>query len=127
MLVDLDRFKDVNDRYGHGVGDRLLIEVARRLERSVRDGDLVARLGGDEFAVLAATRAASDGFATLAARLVERLCEPLRIGSVDLSPGGSVGFAVFPDDHVGPDDLLVRADRALYAAKAQGRNQVVSA
>ena len=121
MLVDLDRFKEVNDTHGHGVGDALLAEVARRLEGAVREGDLVARLGGDEFAVLAPGRPGPGGFATLAGRVVARLAEPLRLGGAELRPGGTVGLTVFPDDPGTAEELLVSADRALYAAKEAGR------
>ena len=121
MLIDLDRFKDVNDSYGHEIGDRLLIEVARRLESGVREGDVVARLGGDEFAVLATTQVEGDGFTALANRLVNRLGEPLPLGAITLVPSASIGFAVFPEDLATPDELLIGADRALYAAKAAGR------
>jgi diguanylate cyclase (GGDEF)-like protein len=121
MMIDLDRFKAVNDTYGHEVGDRLLIEIAKRLKESVRDGDVVARLGGDEFVVLATGRSDGDGFAALATRLVERLGDRLVIGTITLTPACSLGLAVFPDDLDSADDLVLAADRALYAAKAAGR------
>jgi diguanylate cyclase (GGDEF)-like protein len=122
LLVDLDRFKQVNDTHGHAVGDRLLVEVARRLQAVVREGDLVARLGGDEFALLAPGRRAAAAFGTLAQRVVEELREPIRDGSVALEPGASVGLTVFPDDPGDGEGLLLNADRALYSAKALGRN-----
>jgi diguanylate cyclase (GGDEF)-like protein len=121
MLVDLDQFKDVNDHHGHGAGDAVLVEVARRLEGAVRKGDLVGRLGGDEFAILAAGRPASDDFAALARRIVRRLTDPLRLGDVELRIGGTLGLTIFPADPGGPEELLLNADRALYAAKQAGR------
>jgi diguanylate cyclase (GGDEF)-like protein/PAS domain S-box-containing protein len=121
MMIDLDRFKAVNDTYGHEVGDRLLIEIAKRLKESVRDGDVVARLGGDEFVVLATGRSDGDGFAALATRLIERLGDRLVVGTITLTPACSLGLAVFPDDLESADDLVLAADRALYAAKAAGR------
>jgi len=121
MLVDLDRFKEVNDTHGHAAGDALLVEVARRLEGAVREGDLVARLGGDEFAVLATGTAQDRGFAVLADRIVARLAEPLPLGDRELAPGASLGLAVHPDEPGGPEELLAAADRALYAVKAAGR------
>jgi diguanylate cyclase (GGDEF)-like protein/PAS domain S-box-containing protein len=122
LLVDLDRFKQVNDTHGHAVGDRLLVEVARRLQAVVREGDLVARLGGDEFAVLAPGRCATAAFGALAQRVVEELRKPIRDGKATLEPSASVGLTVFPDDTGDGEGLLLNADRALYAAKALGRN-----
>jgi diguanylate cyclase (GGDEF)-like protein len=121
ILVDLDRFKDVNDTFGHASGDQLLIEVARCLVDCVRTEDLVARLGGDEFAVIAVSREASDGFAALARRIVHRLSEPVRIGAIEIEPGASLGMTVYPADSGSLDELIAHADRALYAAKQTGR------
>ena len=121
ILVDLDRFKDVNDTFGHASGDQLLVEVAHCLVDCVRTEDLVARLGGDEFAVVAVSREATDGFAALARRIVARLSERVRIGGIEIEPGASLGMTVFPDDPGSLDELVVHADRALYAAKQTGR------
>ena len=121
ILIDLDRFKDVNDTFGHAIGDQLLVEVARRLADCVRTEDLVARLAGDEFAVVAVSKEAADGFAALARRVVARLSERARIGGIEIEPAASLGMTVFPDDPGSLDDLVVHADRALYAAKEAGR------
>jgi diguanylate cyclase (GGDEF)-like protein len=121
ILVDLDRFKEVNDTFGHASGDRLLVEVGRRLFECVRTEDLVARLGGDEFAVIAVSREAPDGFAALGRRIVERLGERLRIGGIEIEPSASLGMTVFPDDPGSLKELMVHADRALYASKQRGR------
>jgi diguanylate cyclase (GGDEF)-like protein len=121
ILIDLDRFKEVNDTFGHASGDRLLVEVGKRLAECVRTEDLVARLGGDEFAVIAVSRQAPDGFAALARRIVDRLGERLRIGGIEIEPGASLGMTVFPDDRGSLNELMVHADRALYAAKQTGR------
>ena len=121
ILVDLDRFKEVNDTFGHPSGDRVLVEVGRRLFECVRTEDLVARLGGDEFAVIAVSREAPDGFAALGRRIVERLSERLRIGGIEIEPSASLGMTVFPDDPGSLKELMVHADRALYAAKQTGR------
>jgi diguanylate cyclase (GGDEF)-like protein len=121
ILVDLDHFKDVNDTFGHAGGDQLLMEVGRRLVDCVRAEDLVARLGGDEFAVVSVSRDASDGFASLAQRIVHRLSGRVRVGGIELEPGASLGMTVFPDDPGGLDELVAHADRALYAAKEAGR------
>jgi diguanylate cyclase (GGDEF)-like protein len=121
ILVDLDRFKDVNDTFGHAVGDQLLVEVGNRLVDCVRTEDLVARLGGDEFAVVAVSREATDRFAALARRIVGRLSERVRIGDMEIESGASLGMTVFPDDPGSLDELMVHADHALYAAKQRGR------
>ena len=98
MLLDLDHFKEANDSHGHAVGDRLLVEVARRLDAAVRAGDFVARLGGDEFAILAAWPAGGSKVERLAHRILRRLGEPVRLGGGILRPCGSIGFAVYPAD-----------------------------
>jgi diguanylate cyclase (GGDEF)-like protein len=121
MLLDLDRFKEVNDTYGHGVGDRLLQEVARQLVGCVRTNDLVARLGGDEFGVIAESREGLQDFTALAERIVGRLNRCLEVGSLEIDAGASLGMTVFPDNLAGPDELVANADRALYAAKEAGR------
>lgn len=121
MLVDLDRFKQVNDTFGHQVGDRLLVEVARRLRAACRGGDVIARLGGDEFAVLVEGPELAADMRRLARRVQTVATRPFRAGDVDLLPSGSIGFAVFPRDGDGPDTLVAHADEALYAAKAAGR------
>jgi diguanylate cyclase (GGDEF)-like protein/PAS domain S-box-containing protein len=122
LAIDIDGFKAVNDQLGHAAGDRMLIDVARRLERSVRTGDTVARLGGDEFVVLC-----ENAGAAVAAEVAARVRAALRIavpaGGEPLVVTGSVGYAVLPGT-AGPadlDHLLERADRAMYAAKAHGR------
>lgn len=123
MLLDLDRFKNVNDTFGHAAGDKLLIEVAARLQSVMRQGDLVARLGGDEFAILASGSGMAAGAAGLAHRIIKKMSGPLPLGDVDLIPGVSIGYTVWPQDAGDPETLLVNADRALYAAKAMGRGR----
>jgi diguanylate cyclase (GGDEF)-like protein len=120
MLIDLDRFKQVNDTYGHAAGDRLLMEVAGRLRRCVREGDLVGRLGGDEFALVAEGREKAYDVAALADRIIAELREPAAVKEAEITSGASVGITVYPDDLSQRDELLEHADRALYAAKAAG-------
>ena len=118
LLLDLDRFKEVNDTLGHPAGDRLLQTTASRLAHSVRPGDLVARLGGDEFAVLLPQiRDAADA-AEVAARLRGALGEPVHLDGVDLDLEASIGIALHPEDAVDFEHLMQRADIAMYVAKS---------
>ena len=117
--LDLDRFKPVNDRHGHPVGDQLLRAVAARLAAGLRGGDLACRFGGDEFVVLQCGMRHPDEAELLAHRLVRTLGEPYRIGEHTLSVGASVGYVVSHCDEP-LDPLLAAADNALYAIKAAG-------
>jgi diguanylate cyclase (GGDEF)-like protein len=117
LLLDLDRFKQVNDTLGHPVGDRLLETVAHRLARSVRPGDMVARLGGDEFAILL-PRLRNPGVAReVAARLRAALAEPVELEGMSFGIEASVGIALCPDDATAVELLMQRADVAMYLAK----------
>ena len=120
LLLDLDRFKAVNDRLGHPAGDELLRSVARRLNGSVREGDLVARLGGDEFTVLL-PNATVDAAVGLADRIITRLSAPFSLDGMEALIGASIGIALAPTAGETPDDLLRHADLALYSAKEAGR------
>jgi diguanylate cyclase (GGDEF)-like protein/PAS domain S-box-containing protein len=122
LCLDLDHFKDINDSLGHPIGDALLMEVGRRLSDCVGEDDTVARLGGDEFAVvqLCGTEQANPAV-RLASRIVEAIAEPYHIGGHQLVIGVSVGISLAPDDGRNPDELLKKADLALYRAKADGR------
>lgn len=121
FYIDLDHFKDVNDTLGHPMGDALLIEVAGRLQASVRDADLVARLGGDEFAILQAGAEGADLAATLARRVIDQVCAPFLLRGHRVSVGTSVGIVMAPGDGNDADTLMKHADLALYRAKAEGR------
>ena len=120
-LLDLDRFKNVNDTLGHPAGDKLLTVVAARLRGLVRETDTVARMGGDEFAVLqmSITQPADAGL--LARRVIETLGDPYEIEGNQVVIGASVGIAIGPNDGTDPDQLLRNADLALYRAKGEGR------
>jgi diguanylate cyclase (GGDEF)-like protein len=117
LLLDLDRFKEVNDTLGHPVGDRLLRFVAQRLTHSVRPGDMVARLGGDEFAVLLPSVKDASGAREVAARLRAAVAEPIRMDGMSFDIEASVGIALYPDDATGFEVLLQHADVAMYLAK----------
>lgn len=121
LTVDLDRFKNVNDTLGHTTGDRLLQQVAERLQEFACRSDLVARFGGDEFQLLLRTRPAQADIEALAAALVARVSEPYRIERHSVSVGASVGIAIAPQDATDADALLRCADLALYSAKGASR------
>ena len=121
LLLDLDRFKNVNDTLGHALGDALLCQVAQRLRAHVRDGDSVARLGGDEFAVLQTGNGQPGAATALAQRLIEVLSEPFELDGHQAHIGCSVGIALAPFDGDKAETLLKNADLALYRAKGAGR------
>ncbi|WP_052699393.1 EAL domain-containing protein [Hyphomicrobium sp. 99] len=121
LLVDLDNFKVVNDTLGHAAGDELLQVMADRLKKALRETDTVARLGGDEFAVLIVDLDHPSSATALAQRLIGILSEPVRIGTKDVTCGGSVGIAMAPDHSCDPIELFRLADLALYAAKEDQR------
>jgi diguanylate cyclase (GGDEF)-like protein/PAS domain S-box-containing protein len=122
MFLDLDQFKGVNDSKGHIAGDRLLAEVARRIQTLLNEIDLAARLGGDEFAILLPDTGDREEVDTLAGRLVSAMREPFHIESDMFLVGASIGIAMAPTDGIRPDHLLRNADLALYRAKADGRS-----
>jgi diguanylate cyclase (GGDEF)-like protein len=122
LLLDLDRFKQINDSLGHGAGDQLLEEVARRLSGAVRDVDTVARIGGDEFLLLIADAHDQSDLAAAAAKIGKALGEPFRVGSAELHTSASIGISLYPADGTSGDDLVARADEAMYFAKQSGRN-----
>ncbi len=122
LFIDLDNFKNINDTFGHGVGDQLLHRVGARLSACVAEGDLLARLGGDEFALLTWRYPDAREAAALAERLLVLLSEPYQCDDVLLESRSSIGVALAPRDGRDPQSLLQCADLALYAAKGAGRN-----
>lgn len=122
LLIDLDRFKAVNDTLGHGAGDRLLTQVAERLTSVVRSSDAVFRLGGDEFAVVVPTVRNVGVARALAHRVLAVLRKPFVLNGSSASIGASIGIARLPEDATDGETWLVNADIALYRAKAEGRD-----
>ncbi len=122
LCLDLDHFKEINDTLGHPIGDALLREVARRLGECVTEHDTVARLGGDEFAIVQfCSNCEPTVVSALASHIVERIAAPYDVGGHQLVIGVSIGISLAPEDGKNPDELLQKADLALYRAKADGR------
>jgi diguanylate cyclase (GGDEF)-like protein/PAS domain S-box-containing protein len=121
LFVDLDDFKRVNDAFGHAVGDEILRRVAERLVSVVRAEDVVARQSGDEFAVLLGQTRDDDEVTGLAERILAELRRPILLGGRSIIVGGSIGIALADEPAMAAEDLLVRADAAMYAAKAAGK------
>ncbi|MGM0714773.1 EAL domain-containing protein [Brevibacillus parabrevis] len=122
LFLDLDRFKDVNDSFGHDVGDLLLVEAANRLKACLRPNDVAARLGGDEFTVLLSQLTDREEAAALANRIMEALQRPFILQDHSFNVSCSIGIALYPQDGDNADDLLKRADTALYTVKSRGKN-----
>ena len=123
LCVDLDGFKQINDMYGHSVGDELLCLVGTRLNGCVRHSDAIARLGGDEFAILQTGVGQPGAAEIVGARIINELSQPFEINGNRLTIGGSVGIAISDDPTMSPVSLLNSADIALYRAKSEGKNR----
>jgi len=124
LLLDLDRFKEINDGFGHALGDKILQQFAERIRGAIRAEDLVARLGGDEFIIVQVGIDKPADAADLADRLMQVFSEPYLLGNTRISCGSSIGVAITPDDALEWDALMRMADAALYKAKEEGRNTV---
>jgi diguanylate cyclase (GGDEF)-like protein len=125
LFLDLDRFKDVNDTLGHAAGDRLLKVVATRLRGCVREADMVARLGGDEFVIVLGNVSAPRVAQIVAENMIRALSAPIDIDGRETFVGASIGVTLYPDDGASSEELLRKADNAMYRAKNKGRGRYV--
>jgi diguanylate cyclase (GGDEF)-like protein len=124
LFVDLDDFKSVNDRFGHAVGDQLLVEVAKRMLPIMRPEDTVARWGGDEFTVLIKNPLSVEAALGTANRILEKIAEPYQINGVSLNISASIGVTMKYPKGDQPEDLLREADHAMYQAKSGGKSKI---
>ena len=130
MFIDLDKFKMINDSYGHTVGDKLLIEIATRLKRLLREEDILARMSGDEFAIIILNieenrSKAAQIVKDVATRLISEINRPYILDAYRITIGASIGIKIFPDGEEDFHSVVVHADTAMYQAKHQGKNQFV--
>lgn len=123
--LDLDGFKPINDKFGHAAGDKLLKDIAARMQFSVRADDTIGRLGGDEFILLLASLHSPEEVQTMLQRVMETINEPVMLsGSAQINVGASIGVSLYPLDDSPPDMLIRHADQAMYLAKKSGRNRI---
>lgn len=122
LFIDLDRFKNVNDTLGHPIGDKLLQEVARRLQALLRHQDTVARLGGDEFIILIEELDRPELAESVASKVIDAMSNPFHIDEKELFIGASIGISIYPEDGMDASTLIKHADAAMYRAKDEGRN-----
>ena len=123
LFIDLDHFKEINDSLGHATGDRVLVEVTRRMQRHIRDTDTLARFGGDEFTLMLPDFGSVSNIDLVVQRILDELRQPFELGNGDFAHiSGSIGIAVFPTDADNVEQLMQHADQAMYAAKSAGRN-----
>ncbi|MBU2240148.1 MAG: diguanylate cyclase [Gammaproteobacteria bacterium] len=127
LFIDIDGFKDINDGYGHAVGDLLLQQIAKRLGACVRKSDTVGRLGGDEFLIILNKTNAADSVTMVAEKIRAALSEAFIIEGSNLQVSASIGIARYPENGKEPLDLMQSADRAMYQAKNHGGDKVISA
>ena len=122
MFLDLDDFKSINDSLGHSAGDELLVDVARRLNACIREGDTLARQGGDEFALVVENLSDEHQVVAVADHIIEALKAPVVINQQEVSTGVSIGISMYPQNGQTPEELMRNADAAMYMAKASGKN-----
>jgi diguanylate cyclase (GGDEF)-like protein/PAS domain S-box-containing protein len=121
--LDLDGFKPINDSYGHSVGDLILVQIAQRLQATVREGDTVSRIGGDEFVLILSELSGLDQCKRILDRVLNIISDPISIGEDDVEVHASIGLTFYPEDDADADILLRHADQAMYVAKEMGKNR----
>lgn len=122
LFIDVDRFKEINDTYGHAVGDEALLALCNKVQSNLRESDTLARLSGDEFVVLMEEVKGAEDAAVVSERVINSLHNPVRLGNADVKIGVSIGIAVYPEQGDTTDSLLTKADAAMYESKRRGRN-----
>jgi len=125
MFIDLDGFKKINDQYGHAAGDQILKDVAKRLKTSLREEDTISRYGGDEFVILIEHEGEAGNTEILSQKIINALSQPFDYDNHKLTIGCSIGISLYPQDGAIPEELLEKADAAMYQAKnsEQGQNR----
>jgi diguanylate cyclase (GGDEF)-like protein len=122
MFLDIDHFKSINDTNGHGIGDLVLCEFARRIRAAIRLSDTAARFAGDEFVIIIEDLLSPSQVEAVARKLVERVRFPMDAAGINIRMTTSIGIAFHPTGSITPAELIARADKALYRAKAAGRD-----
>jgi diguanylate cyclase (GGDEF)-like protein len=125
VFMDLDGFKEVNDSYGHAIGDELLIVVSQRMSDTLREVDTLARIGGDEFVAVLSDLVNAEDYKKALKRLLRAASEPIILGDVVLKVSVSIGFTIYPQDDTDADILIRHADQAMYMAKKAGKNCLI--
>ena len=124
LFIDLDYFKDVNDTYGHEIGDKLLIKVTKRISETLRATDTIARMGGDEFAAILPQMENKNDISKVAELIIKRLSTPFDLSGISVTISASIGIAIYPKDSSSAKELLQCADKAMYDAKKSGRGRI---
>lgn len=126
FFMDLDGFKQVNDKYGHDAGDKVLVEISQRISEIVREEDLFARIGGDEFTLILNNLASQEAALPIADKIISVVNRPVRCEDLEFNVGVSIGISFYPNDGEATDQLVTLADDAMYQAKHAGKNHYVT-
>ncbi len=123
FFIDLDHFKQINDSLGHLVGDQLLVQVAKRIQKSIRKGDTIARNGGDEFVLIVDNGDSDQHFISVAEKILELFKNPFIINHKEVFSSCSIGISIYPNNGTTVEELLKNSDAAMYDSKQAGRHQ----